>query len=69
MADKTYTVHFELKELPAAHYWQSATVTASNPGLAANRAWALVKQKPGVKGRKITYGKISFQVQGETSDE
>ena len=62
MADKTWSVTFELKELPASHTWHSATVEASNIGLAINRAWAEVKTRHAVKGRRISYGKVMFEI-------
>ena len=61
MADKTYIVDFKLTELAAKSYWQSVEVTASNIGLALNRAWTEVKKRPAVKGRRVKKASVSIE--------
>jgi len=56
---KKYSVNFKLREVPASKYYQSATVEASNVGLAVNRAWAEVKKRDGIKGKRIKNVDIS----------
>lgn len=50
----TYAVSFMFPELKGAGIYQGATVRASEPGTAFNRAWHEVKQNPAIKGRRIT---------------
>jgi hypothetical protein len=56
---KKYSVNFKLREVPASKYYQSATVEASSIGLAVNRAWAEVKKRDGIKGKRIKNAEIS----------
>jgi hypothetical protein len=51
--DKNWNVTFKLPQLVAHRAWQSTDVVAANFGLAVNRAWAVVKKRPEVKGRRI----------------
>lgn len=59
---KTYVINFKLEQLPAAHYWQSAEVEATDLGQAVKKAFAIVKKRPAVKGRRIKTGSITFEV-------
>lgn len=69
MANKTYIVDFKLPQLAAKSYWQSTEVEASNVGLAINRAWAIVKKRPAVKGRRIKEATITVRQDGDSNDE
>lgn len=53
MADKNWVVNFTLPQLSASHHWHSTEVKAANIGLAVNRAWAVIKKKQSVKGRRL----------------
>lgn len=66
MADKDWTISFHINELPAAHCEQAVTVKAGNIGLAVNRAWAEVKKRSVVKGRRVKSGRILFYVNEES---
>lgn len=61
MTDKNWIVDFKLPQLSASHYWFSVEVEASNVGLAVNRAWAEVKKRPAVKGRRIKDAQITVK--------
>jgi hypothetical protein len=61
MADRNWIVDFKLPQLSASHYWHSVEVEASNIGLAVNRAWAEIKKRPAVKGRRIKDAQISIR--------
>ena len=61
--DKNWNITFKLPELPASRYYQAVTVKASNLGLAINRAWAEVKKRQHVKGRRVKQGQVSFEVE------
>lgn len=50
---KKWVVNFKLKEIAASKYYQSATVDATDLGLAVRRAWAMVKKREGIKGKRI----------------
>lgn len=58
---KTWLITFKLKELPASRYYQCVEIEASNLGMAINRAWAEVKQRPHVKGKRVTKGDVTFE--------
>jgi len=62
MSDKTWSITFKLPELSASHYWHNVSVDAANVGLAINRAWAEVKKRPAVKGRRVKMGEVKFEV-------
>lgn len=66
---KKYSVNFKLREVPASKYYQSVTVVANNIGLAVNRAWAEVKKRDGVKGRRIKNVDISVYQLDENSED
>lgn len=66
--DKEYSVTFKLPQLPAAHCWQNTTVTAANFGNAANRAWAIIKKRPIVKGRRLKNTDIKIEIIGDSND-
>lgn len=61
--DKTWVVDFKIPQLSASHYWQSTEVKASNVGLAINRAWAIVKARPIVKGKRIKEATITIRLE------
>lgn len=63
MANKKFIVDFDFRPMLASHYWQSVSVEASNLGLAINRAWAEVKTRPHVKGRRFEEGKITWHLE------
>lgn len=58
--EKNWTITFYVEQLAAAHAWQSTTVDASDLGLAIKRAWAIVKKRPAVKGRRVKSGSVKF---------
>jgi hypothetical protein len=62
MANKSWTIDFKLPQLAAGHYWQSTTVEAPDLGLAIKRAWAEVKKRPSVKGKRIKQATIAVTV-------
>jgi hypothetical protein len=64
MSDKNYVVDFKLPQLSASHYWHSVEVKASNIGLAVNRAWAEIKKRPAVKGRRLKEASIQIKEAG-----
>lgn len=64
MSDKNYVVDFKLPQLSASHYWHSVEVKASNIGLAVNRAWAEIKKRPAVKGRRLKEASIQVREAG-----
>lgn len=59
---KNWEISFKLEQLAAAHYWQSTTVEAPDLGLAIKRAWAIVKKRPAVKGKRVKTGSVSFKI-------
>lgn len=65
---KQWLVNFKLKEIAASKYYQSASVEASDLGLAVRRAWAIVKKREGVKGKRLRNVDISVEELKE-SDE
>jgi hypothetical protein len=49
-----YHVSFELPDLPGGRMYHSVdSVEASGPLVAANRAFAIVKKRPAMAGRKV----------------
>lgn len=60
---KSFIITFKLPSLPSAHTWQSATVEASDIGLAIKRAWNIIKKRPIVKGRRIKQGEVKFEIE------
>lgn len=68
MSDKNWIVDFKLPQLSASHYWHSVEVSASNIGLAINRAWAEVKKRPHVKGRRISEAQILVKASKHEED-
>lgn len=65
---KKWIVNFKLKEVAASKYYQSATVEASDMGLAVKRAWSMVKKREGVKGRRINSVDITVNKEAEDAD-
>lgn len=57
---KDWIVNFKFKEASASRYYQSASVTASDIGLAVKRAWSIVKQREGIKGKRLKTADISI---------
>lgn len=66
---KQWIVNFKFKEAVASRYFQSTTVTAANIGLAVNRAWAIVKQREGVKGKRLKNVDISISLMQDISED
>ncbi len=61
---KNWTVTFKFSQAAASRYWQSAEVEAYNFGMAVNRAWAIVKTRQGIKGKRLTQATISVERHG-----
>ena len=60
--NKKWIIDFKLPQLSESRYWQSVEVEAANLGLAINRAWAIVKTRPAVKGKRIKEATISARL-------
>lgn len=56
---KEYTFTFHFPELAAAHAFQVITAAGSSYDVALSRAAKLVRQRPPVKGRRLTKFKIT----------
>lgn len=62
MSNKAWVVNFKLPNLAASHYWQSVEIDAPDIGMAIKKAWAEVKKRPAVKGRRIKEAQITVNL-------
>lgn len=60
MANKLYNIRFLFPKVKAAYAEQFVSIAAGNLGMAVNRGFAQVKTRKGVKGARISEGKITF---------
>lgn len=68
MSTKKWIVDFNLVELKGGKNWQSIEVEAANPGNAVNRAWAEIRERNGVKGKRITEGTAKFRLEKDSGE-
>jgi hypothetical protein len=66
---KEWIVDFKLMQLSASHYWHSVQVEAPDIGMAVKRAWALVKKKPQVKGKRLKEASVTIRLVEAGGDE
>jgi hypothetical protein len=65
---KQWIVDFKLMQLSASHYWHSTEVEAPDIGLAVKRAWAIIKKKPAVKGKRLKEAQITIRLADNTEE-
>lgn len=68
MAKKDYSVTLKFPELPASRYYQCADVSATGLGRAADEAFKIIKDRPVVKGKRLTRVTIDVQLKKNISD-
>lgn len=56
---KRFAVTYTFMEMPSGQMYQSASVEATGIGMACHKAFQEIKQRPAVKGRRLSTAKVT----------